>query len=960
MTIMGIPSSTYRLQLNRDFPWVKAKGIAPYLAELGIGAAYVSPIVMARPGSAHGYDVVDLARLNPELGSDVEMTNFARKLRELGLGLLVDVVPNHMSIWGSANRSWNDVLENGPSSPFARWFDVDWTPPKPDLEAKVLLPVLGDQFGKVLEAGEIKVGYKDGAFVAHYHDLSFPVAPKTWPQILSRALARLRPRVEEGSTLLLEIESIITSLDHLPPRTETDGQRVRERLRDREICRRRIDTHVRQDPRARAAIDQALAELNGRPGDPRSFDALETLLDQQGYRLSHWRVAADEINYRRFFDINELAAVRVEEPAVFEAVHEVVLRLVKEGHITGIRVDHVDGLWDPEAYLSRLRRALSAAAGGETLYTVVEKILEPGERLRATWPVHGTTGYDFLSLAGGVFVDSGGMEELRQFEARLAQEGRRFSDVAYEAKKLVLRVALSAELTVLSRRLDRISEQHRLSRDFTLLSLQEALAEVIACFPVYRTYVRAEDGQIGDDDRRHVETAVKAARRRNPTTSPSVFDFIRKILLLENPEGLEPVYCAERRDFVSRVQQLTAPVMAKGLEDTAFYRFFPLCALNEVGGPIPYRPDPVEHFHRENAERLQRSPATMSTTATHDTKRGEDVRARLFALTELSTDCSAAVLRWRDLNRPHKQEVAGEAMPDDLTEYLLYQTILGAWPAQGPVTDPAFAERLQAYMTKASREAKLHTSWINPDLEYEEALTRFVSAVLDPARSPSFLEDIGDFHLRLAPLGYYTSLSQTLLKIASPGVPDFYQGNELWDFSLVDPDNRRPVDYGLRQALLDRLRRDEQGDAAELARTLLAAPTDGRIKLFVTYRALGLRRARPDAFESGPYSPLSVVGVRARHVIAFARGEGSRSVIAVAGRFFAELSAGGLLPLDRAAWGNTRVSLQGLWPEAHAAPAFKDALTGRILKAESEGGTPVLDLARVFSHLPLALLEAVD
>ncbi|MBK5255987.1 MAG: malto-oligosyltrehalose synthase [Vicinamibacteria bacterium] len=955
---MGIPSATYRLQMNRDFPLAQANAIVPYLADLGAGAAYLSPIVMARPGSSHGYDVVDLGRLNPELGNDAEMSAFATNLKDHGLGLLVDVVPNHMSIWGSANHSWNDVLENGPSSPFARWFDIDWTPPKPDLEAKILLPVLGDQFGRVLEAGDIRVAYKDGAFVANYHDLTFPVAPKTWPQILNGALARLRPSMSDASSVLLELESIITSLEHLPPRTETDRQRVRERLRDREISRRRIDAHVQKDPRVSAAIDDALVELNGRPEDPRSFDALEALLSEQGYRLSHWRVAAEEINYRRFFDINELAAVRVEEPAVFDAVHEVLLRLVREGQVSGVRVDHVDGLWDPQAYLARLRRVLTTASGGETLYTVVEKILEPGERLPASWPVHGTTGYDFLNLAGGVFVYGEGVAALRRLEARLAQEPRRFADVAYEAKKLVLDVALSAELTVLSRRLDRISEQHRSSRDFTLQSLQGALAEVIACFPVYRTYVRAEDETIGDEDRAHVEAAVRSAKRRNPTTSPSIFDFVRSLLLLEAPEGLEPIDLAERRDFVLRLQQLTAPVMAKGLEDTSFYRYFPLAALNEVGGPIDARGISVEQLHHENAERLRLSPTTMSTTATHDTKRGEDVRARLFALTELSDEWIDAVDRWREQNRRHKRDLVGDATPDDLTEYLLYQTILGAWPAESPASGPSFVARLQAYMTKASREAKLHTSWINPNQEHEDAVAQFVATVLDPAQNARFIEDIGQFQKRLATLGYYTSLAQTLLKIASPGVPDIYQGNELWDLSLVDPDNRRPVDYESRRTMLAELRRDADVDAGALAEHLLGAPSDGRVKLFLTYRALGLRRARSDVFEAGPYSALSVLGARSRHAIAFSRGEGRRSVIAIFGRFFAALTEGGCPPIGSAAWGDTCVSLATLFPAGQPTPSLRDAVSGHTLNAEIRNGQPVLPLFQVFAHLPVALLEA--
>jgi (1->4)-alpha-D-glucan 1-alpha-D-glucosylmutase len=954
---MSLPTASYRIQLNRDFPWASASGVVEYLANLGVGAAYLSPILTARPGSVHGYDIVDPGHLNPELGSEAEAIAFATGLRQHGLDLVVDVVPNHLCIWGSANRFWNDVLENGPSSPYSRWFDVDWAPPKPDLEAKVLLPVLGDQFGRILEAGEIRIAYQHGAFVATYQDLTFPVAPKTWPRILSPALARLAGMLPPASLVLLELESLITSLEHLPPRTETDRQRIRERLRDREILGRRIDERVRGEPALRTALHDALLELNGRPGDPRSFDALEALLAEQGYRLSHWRVAAEEINYRRFFDINELAAVRVEEPAVFDSIHEVLLRLVRAGHVTGVRVDHVDGLWDPEAYLTRLQREWRAASGGAAPYTVVEKILEPGERLSARWPVHGTTGYDFLNLVAGLFVEGDGMAALHLLEADLAGESRRLADVAYEAKKLVLRVALSAELTVLSRRLDRLSERHRSSRDFTLQSLQEALAEVIACFPVYRTYVRAGDREISPDDRAHVEAAVREARRRNPTTSASIFDFLRSLLLLEDPEGLEPADRDERRELVLRLQQLTAPVMAKGLEDTAFYRYFPLAALNEVGGPTDARGVSIEQWHRENAERLRLTPHTMSATGTHDTKRGEDVRARLFGLSELAGDWAEAVNRWRALNRLYKREVGGETIPDDLTEYLLYQTMLGAWPAEGAVTDPGFVVRLQEYMSKAVREAKLRTSWINPRADYEQEVSRFIADLLDPSQSGVFLQDISALHARLAPLGYCTSLSQTLLKIASPGVPDFFQGSELWDLSLVDPDNRRPVDYAHRRALLAGLDRDANGDPVGLVERLLASPSDGRVKLFVTSRALRLRRERRDAFDAGAYIPLPVTGARARHVIAFARGAGERPVIALAGRLFAALTDGGRQALTATAWGRTAVSLGPVLPTGASAPRLREALTGRTLTVVKRGGQPAVRLSDAFAHLPVALIE---
>jgi len=637
MSPARVPSATYRLQLNRSFNFVGASAIVDYLWNLGITDGYASPIFTTRPGSMHGYDVVDHGQVNPDLGSESEFMDLGRKLRDRGMGLVLDVVPNHMCIADPGNRWWNDVLENGPSSPMARHFDIDWNPPKADLVAKVLLPILGDQFGRVLENQQIRVEYEAGAFVLRCYDMRLPVAPRTWGHVLQPALQTLRPDLGEEHAVVLEMESIITALDHLPLRTETDPARVRERQREKEVIKRRLDTLLTESADARRAVDASLGNLNGAKDDPSSLVRLERLLDDQGYRLSFWRVASDEINYRRFFDINELAAIRVEEPDVFAAVHDLVLRMAREGLVTGLRIDHVDGLFDPDKYLRDLQDSWAQATGreatdGRPCYVVVEKILGSAEPLRSQWPVHGTTGYEFLNLLGGLFVHPDGAGALRSVAERFTGNRRRFADIAYESKKLVLRAAMSSELTVLARKLDLISEQHRFSRDFTLNSLQDALRELIACFPVYRTYVRAEDPAVSPADRREIEIAIREARRRNPATSASIFDFLASVLLREDPDGLDEAARAERRDFALRLQQLTGPVMAKGVEDTAFYRYFPLAALNEVGGEPDRGGVTLDEFHRRNGERLQRWPDSLSATATHDGKRGEDVRARLAVL----------------------------------------------------------------------------------------------------------------------------------------------------------------------------------------------------------------------------------------------------------------------------------------------------------------------------------------
>jgi (1->4)-alpha-D-glucan 1-alpha-D-glucosylmutase len=936
-----VPSATYRLQLNRELPFARVAALVDYLAALGVSDLYASPVFKARPGSTHGYDVVDHAELSPELGGEQGLRELRAALAARGMGLLLDLVPNHTCVASAHNRAWNDVLENGPSSPFAGFFDIDWNPPKEDLRDKVLLAILGDQYGRVLEAGEIRVGREGGAFFACYHEDRLPLAPKSWSAILEPVRARIERRRAADDPERAELESILTAIRNLPARSERDPPRVQERLREKEVIKRRLGELAERSGAVREELDAALAGLNGRPGDPRSFDALEALLADQGYRLSHWRVATDEINYRRFFDVNDLAALRVEEPDVFEALHALPLRLAREGLVDGFRIDHVDGLLDPADYLRRLPR---------DVYLVAEKILVGEERLRPDWTLEGTTGYDFLIAAGALLVDPLGWPALGEAYARFTGERARFADVVYECKKLVLEVSLSAELTVLARRLDRISEQHRYSRDFTLSSQQEALAEVIASFPVYRSYVRA-DGEIGPEDRQGVRLALRLARRRNPAVDASLFDFIGSVLLLEPPEGLDEAGRAERLDFVLRFQQLTGPVMAKGLEDTASYRHHPLASLNEVGGEAAPPPHALARFHAKNVERLRAWPHAMLATSTHDTKRDEDVRARISVLSEHPELWSEALARWGEMNRRYKAAVDDADAPDANAEYLFYQTLVGAWPPNLGACDPRgdLVDRLQAYMRKAAREAKRHTSWVSPNQAYEQALSGFVAAALAPEAANPFPPDLLRFLDGVLRPGLLNAASQVVLKTAAPGVPDFYQGTELPEFRLVDPDNRGPVDFERRRQLLAGLQREAERDAAGLAARLLSS-CDGRLKLWVTSRALALRRARAGFFAQGAYKPLAASGFREPHVVAFARGHEGRWLLAVAGRFFTRLPDP---PTGAGAWGDTTLKLP-----AGAPVAWRDAIVGHEVKARSVD-EPQLALADVFRHLPVALLEAV-
>jgi (1->4)-alpha-D-glucan 1-alpha-D-glucosylmutase len=951
-----IPVSTYRLQFNREFTFGQALALAAYFRELGITDVYSSPVLQARPGSPHGYDIVDHTQVNPELGGEEQLSELLRHLREQGMGFIVDVVPNHMSIAEAHNRWWQDVLEDGPSSPYARYFDIDWNPPNPALRNRVLLPILGDQFGRVLERQELRVSYRDGGFFLNYFETQLPVAARTSTLVLRLALEVARTRLAEFDPPALELESIITALEHLPPRTETDPALLRLRRREKEVVRRRLSTLVKQSNEVRAAVHDALARLNGAAGRPESFDQLEELISRQAYHLSFWRVAADEINYRRFFDVNELAALRVEERPVFAAVHEVVLRLVRQGLVTGLRVDHVDGLLDPLKYLSNLQRAAEGRqAEARPGYVVVEKILGHDELLRREWPVQGTTGYEFMNLLNGLFVDAANGQALRELYAEFTGARVRFTDLVYECKRLILKAAMSSELYVLSRRLTRIAERSRYTRDFTQNSLHHALTEVIACFPVYRTYIRRTQATVSPDDRLNIDAAVRAAKRRNPAEDTSVFDFIASLLLLKDPRGTDAHERAERRDFALRFQQLTSPVTAKGLEDTAFYRFYPLASLNEVGGEPAIIGVPSERFHERNRDRQETWPHALSATSTHDTKRGEDTRARINVLSEIPEEWNRALHRWREMNRGRKVSFEAAAAPDANEEYLIYQTLVGTWPLEG-VTDENrgdYTRRLQEYIGKALKEAKQHTSWINPNEGYERAVSDFVASLLDPALSGDFIRDFEEFQRLPTRAGLLNSLSQTLLKAAAPGVPDFYQGTELWAFTLVDPDNRRPVDYELRRRLLASLRDVGEGDVSEFVEALLERPGDGRVKLYVTTRALNFRRERAALFARGEYRPLPASGRRAANVVSFARALGGEAVVVVAARFFTRLGVGreGALSLRRDAWGDTSLRLEGV-----EGGRYRDLLTGR----EYTSPDGALQVGEILSPLPVALLARVS
>ena len=969
-----IPSATYRLQLGRGFPFAKAAELIPYLYELGVSDCYTSPLVQARLGSPHGYDVTDHSVVNSDIGGEDGFRKFARKARQFGLGIVVDTVPNHMCIGDSSNRWWFDVLENGPSSPYASYFDIDWHPPKANLVDKVLLPVLGDQYGRVLENKEIEVFYKDRSLRLNYNAMVFPLAPRTWTVILQPALEAVEREIGESSHDAMELASIVSALNHLPLRSETDSAKIRKRQHEKEIIKTRLAALIEASDAVRSAVDASVTAINGVKGAPHSFDRLEELLADQAYRLSFWHVAADEINYRRFFDVNDLAALRIEESDVFKAVHELTFGLIREGLITGLRVDHVDGLRDPGQYLRLLQsecvgaaakssanpgwRNEGAGANGSPaqllpFYVVVEKILGADEPLRSNWPVYGTTGYEFLNDLNGLYIDTASRARFHDLYGRFTGQLLDFADIVYECKKLVLRASMSGEQNVLARQLERISERHRWSRDFTLNSLGRVLAEVIASFPLYRSYVTSE-GTVSVEDLSRITTAINSAKRRNAALSESTFDFLASVLLLDHPEGLDDAARGERLDFTLRFQQLTSTVMAKGFEDTALYRFYPLASLNEVGGDPSSFGISEERFHDRNRRRMREWPHGLSATSTHDTKRGEDVRARTNVLSEIPEAWERAVWRWSRLNAPARGELEDGPVPDANEEYLLYQTLIGAWPLKKmtPSEHETFIRRIQNYLHKATKEAKLRTSWISPHHRHDEALAEFVRQVLEPNENNTFLADFVNFREPLAMAGMLNSLSQTLLKIGAPGIPDFYQGTELWDDSLVDPDNRRPIDFEIRRVMLEQIVWDAACDPMSLAEKLTANPHDGGIKMYIMRCALQFRRENSELFAAGAYEPLEVAGARARNVVSFVRSDGNAHAIIAAGRFFMSLDAALNSFPKSEIWGGTALAL----PRKFASGRYKDIFTGRTFDSRLDGGKWWLPISEVFAQMPIALL----
>ncbi len=955
------PLATYRLQFSADFTFDAARSIVPYLADLGVSHVYASPFLRARAGSTHGYDITDHNSLNPELGDDAAFKGYCEALLERNMGQVLDFVPNHMGIGRDDNTWWLDVLEWGQDSPYAEFFDIDWQPANAPLRNKVLLPVLGDHYGRILEAGELTPAFDadSGSLSVWYYEHRFPLTPATYTVVLAPAVAWLADHGRASPEAIADFELLVAGFDDLRGNIRSTRHRSGRRIKADRL-KQRLAELARSVSPVREAIEAALADLGGRPGEPKSFRALHRLLESQSYRLAFWRVAAEEINYRRFFQINDLAGLRVEVPAVFDVSHRLVLGLINAGLVHGLRIDHIDGLFDPKQYLTRLQAKASEARGGdpsaEPFWIVVEKILAPHEGLREDWPVVGTTGYDFLNRVNGLFVDPQGEAGLTNAYERFVGEARDFHAIAYAAKKQAMDQELASELRVLANEFNRLTESSWLTRDHTLVGLRQALREVVACFPVYRTYVD-QDGAT-TVDRRDIDWAVAHARRRSQRVDKTVFDFVHGVLTADLAGRGGPYSVREVQRLAMKAQQYSGPVMAKGVEDTSFYRFNRLTSLNEVGGEPTRFGTSVAAFHRGCQDQARRWPAGMLTSATHDTKRGEDVRARINVLSELGGEWRERVDRWAILNGRRKPEVDGLAVPSADDEYLLYQTLIGAWPVtwhDAGTLDPSemasFRDRIIGYMLKAVREAKVHSSWIDTRPDYEDGLTSFVGAILDVDHRNPFLDDFRAFQRGIALAGMVNGLAQTTLKLTAPGVPDIYQGGELWDLNLVDPDNRRPVDYAARARVLAEVRALADASPAVGAGTLLDRWSDGRIKLFVVWRLLQARREMPALFVGGDgdYEALETIGDRADHICAFVRRSGGEAVMIAVPRLVTAL--GGLegVPLGSAAWGRTAVSLGAGWAGATA----RDLFTGSAVAIGAHAGA--VAAADLFATLPIAV-----
>ncbi|HEY8036580.1 MAG TPA: malto-oligosyltrehalose synthase [Methylobacter sp.] len=948
-----IPVATYRLQFSSQFTFVEATRFVSYLRRLGISHCYASPYLKACPGSDHGYDIVDYNKLNPEIGSHEDFELFIAELQRNGMGLITDIVPNHMAIMGCSNNVWwLDVLENGQSSSYASFFDIDWYPVKKALQNKILLPVLSSHYGNTLEQQELKLTFnaEQGEFSVYYYEQRCPVDPQTYSLILSSQHEQLRNYFAADDLVFLEYQTIDNSFSKLPSRTETAEEIIEERNRDKEVFKKQLAKLCADNLPLTQFINFRVAEINRIAGED---GELHALLEQQVYRLAYWRVAGDEINYRRFFDINELAGLRVEDEKVFDATHQLILSLIEQRKIQGLRIDHADGLHDPVGYYQRLNKKISAILNVEVkqdtppIYIVAEKIVANYEYLSSNWPIHGTTGYEFANIVNGVFIDGAAEKQLTHCYVRFIGHRQNFDEIVYPAKKYVMTTALASELNVLANQLSKIADASSKTRDYTLYGLRNALSEVVACFPVYRTYINSQT--VSKADTQYINWAIEQAKQRSRAADKTVFEFVRHILLQQHNNG---VAAKDLLKFVMKFQQYTPPVMAKGHEDTGLYLYNRLISLNEVGGDPRNFGNSVNAFHYFNQGRIKKWPHTMLCLSTHDTKHSADMRARINVLSEIPRQWQETVLRWRRLNKSKKTKMSKAVIARN-DEYLFYQVLIGTWPLTS-LTDAELAEyqeRIRSYMIKAVREAKQYTSWLNPNEDYEQAVNQFIRRCL--SANSSFLTHFAEFERQIRKPGLYNALAQAVLHTTSPGVPDIYQGNELWQFALVDPDNRRAVDFSKIGELLtemEEMSAKPDFDRPQFISSLLENMEDGRIKLFVVTQTLHFRHQYAALFRDGEYLKIDVHGTGADQLLAFARKDQNNFAIIVVPRLMMHLVDKSLNDI----WADTWLEL----PE-NAPRHYQELFSRCRVTAEPVGDYLQLCVREPLKRFPLAILSGV-
>lgn len=927
---MRIPAATYRVQFNPLFSLRAVNKIAPYLAELGISDIYASPIFKARKGSGHGYDVVDPTKINPELGTLSDFKRVVADLKKRGIGWIQDIVPNHMAV-DPNNPLLMDVLENGDSSRYAHFFDIDWDHPSPSMRKRLLAPFLGRFYGASLEDGEIVLKYSANGLSVTYFNLEFPLRIESYSRLLTYNLEALKIRLGEDHPDFIKFMGMLYILKTLP-----SGLASEERYGRIKFVKQTLWELHSRNQHIREFVDANVRTFNGLKGQAKSFNLLDDLLRRQLFRLSFWKVAAEEIDYRRFFNINELISLRMEHEDVFNHAHQLIFELIENGMVSGLRIDHVDGLYDPATYFQRLREKATE------LYIAVEKILGAEESLPDYWPVQGTTGYDFLNYVNGLFCRTENERAFTRIYASLTGFRSTYESLLRRTRRLIIEEEMAGDVDNLAHMVRKISTRDRHGSDITLYALRRALTEVLALFPVYRTYINQV--VCSEADREYIRQTLDKAMADNASLIHELM-FIRKFLLLDFPEYLADSEKRRWIDFAMKFQQHTGPLMAKGFEDTMLYVYNRLVSLNEVGG----RPDrfgcSLAEFHNFNNKRMGSWPHSLSATSTHDTKRGEDVRARINVLSEIPEEWRKNVSNWVRRNRGKKRRVSGKNVPDKNDEYFLYQTLIGTWPF---IEDEysEFLIRMKQYIIKTVREAKVHTAWLRPDTEYEDAYVSFVEKVLTPSKTNAFLWEFRPFQKTVAHYGICNSLSQTLIKITSPGVPDFYQGTELWDLSLVDPDNRRPVDYDKRAAVLDEIRRKSDSDLIELIEELRSTKEDGRIKLFLIYRALNARKSNLEVFQHGSYLPLECRGDLSNHLVAFARVYRDMWAVTITPRFVTTLVRPGEFPLGRDVWQDSAIIMPDDSPSV-----WLDALT-----REEYSISGSLEVGDILRHFPAALL----